>query len=91
LDTLIATAKTPAEHQRIAQDYRDQAQNYVAQAKEHEAMIAAYKASPNATSKNQAATIGHCEYFAAKFNDLAAKSREVANMHEQMAANAEQR
>src|ERR1035437_1206041 len=34
LDTLIATAKTPVEHQRIAQDYRNQAQDYLAQAKE---------------------------------------------------------
>jgi hypothetical protein len=88
LDTLIATAKTPAEHERIAQDYRDQTRNYLSQAKEHEAMIAAYKASPNSTSKNQAATIGHCEYFAAKFNELAVKSQELAKMHEQMATDA---
>jgi hypothetical protein len=88
LDTLIATAKTPAEHKRIAQDYRNQAQDYLAQAKEHQAMIVAYKASPNMTSKNQAATIDHCEYFVGKFSDMAAKSQELAKMHEQMATDA---
>jgi hypothetical protein len=35
LNTLIATAKTPAEHQRIAEFYLSQAQDYVAQSKEH--------------------------------------------------------
>jgi hypothetical protein len=88
LNTLIATAKTPAEHKRIAQDYRNQAQNYLAQAKEHAAMVAMYRTSPNTTSKNQAATINHCEYFAAKFNGLAAKSQQLASMHEQMAREA---
>ena len=89
LNTLIATAKTPAQHERIAQDYRSQAQNYLAQAKEHAAMVAAYKASPNTTSKNQAATINHCEYFVAKFTGLAVKSQQLAAMHEQMASGAQ--
>jgi hypothetical protein len=84
-------ARTPAEHEQIAQSYRDQAQDYLAQAKEHAAMVAEYKASPNVNAKNQAATIGHCEYFAAKFNDLAAKSQELAELHEQMAKMAGQK
>lgn len=89
LDTLITTAKTPAEHQRIAQSYRDQAQDYLAQSNEHAAMVAAYKTNPNINAKNQAATIGHCEYFSAKFKDLAVKSQELAQLHEQMAKDAE--
>jgi hypothetical protein len=36
--SLIATAKTPAEHNRIAQYYRAAAQDYLAQSKEHEEM-----------------------------------------------------
>ena len=48
-------------------------------------MVAAYKANPNINAKNQAATIGHCEYFAAKFHELAAQSQELAQLHEQMA------
>jgi hypothetical protein len=88
LKRLIATAKTPAEHERIAQDYRDEAQNYLAQAQEHAAMVAMYKANPSVNAKNQAATINHCEYFAAKFNSLVVKSQELAKMHEQMATDA---
>ena len=78
-------ANTPAERERISQRYRDQAQDYLAQAKEHEAMLAAYKASPTMTSKNQAATINHCEYFVAKFHEMAAKSQELAQLHAEMA------
>ena len=81
-------ANTPAEHARIAQSYRDQAQSYLVQAREHEAMLAAYNASPNMTSKNQAATIDHCEYFVAKFHEMAAKSQELAQLHAEMARDA---
>jgi hypothetical protein len=88
LTSLIAAAKTPAEHQRIAQFYKSEAQDYLAQAKEHTAMVAAYKANSNINAKNQAATIGHCQYFASKFTDLAAKSQELAQLHEQMAKDA---
>ena len=82
-DTL--TAKTPAEHERIAQSYREQAKSDLVQAKEHEAMVAMYKADPNINAKNQAATIGNCEYYAAKFEKLAARSQELAQLHEQKA------
>jgi hypothetical protein len=81
-------ARTPAEHEQIAQSYREQARGYLAQATEHEAMVAAYKVNPSTNAKNQAATLGHCEYFAAKFNDMAAKSQELAELHEQMAKTA---
>jgi hypothetical protein len=92
LNTLIATAKTPAEHRRLAQYYQENAQDYLAQAKEHEQMIAAYKANPSlSTDKNRASTIGHCEYFVQTFKDLATKSRELAQLHEQMAKEAEQK
>lgn len=92
LNTLIATAKTPAEHQRIAQYFQAKALDYLAQAKEHEQMIAAYKANTSiSTEKNRASTIGHCEYFVQTFKDLAAKSQELAKMHEEMAKEADQK
>ena len=92
VNTLIATAKTAADHQRIAQFYQSQAQDYLAQSKEHEAMVAAYKANPSlVNNKNQASTISHCEYFVQTFKDLAAKSQELAQLHEQMAKDAEQK
>ena len=91
LNSLIATAKTLAEHQRIAQYYQAKAQDYLAQAKEHEQMVAAYKANPSLTAKSQASTINHCEYFVQTFKDLAAKSQELAQLHDQMAKDAEQK
>src|SRR5258707_11351579 len=90
LNTLIAEARTPAEHQRIPQYYQAKAQDYLAQAKEHEQMVAAYKANPSLTAKSQASTINHCEYFVQTFKDLAAKSQELAQLHDQMAKDAEQ-
>jgi hypothetical protein len=90
LNTLIATANTPAEHRQIAQYYEAKALDYLAQAEEHEQMIAAYKANTSlSTEKNRASTISHCEYFVQTFKDLAAKSQELAQIHEQMAKNAE--
>jgi hypothetical protein len=91
LNTLIAAAKTPSEHQRIAQYYQAKAQDYLAQAKEHEQMVAAYKANPSLTAKSQASTINHCEYFVKTFNELAVKSQELAKLHEQMANDVEQK
>ena len=91
LNSLIATAKTPAEHQRIAQYYQAKAQDYLAQAEEHEQMVAAYKANPSLTAKSQASTINHCEYFVQTFKDLAAKSQELAQLHEQMGNDVEQK
>ena len=90
--SLIATAKTPADHLRIAQYYEAQAQQYQAQAREHEQMVAAYKANSSlSTDKNQASTIGHCEYFVATFNALAANSRELAASHKRMADEASEK
>ena len=87
LERLAAEAQTPAEHARIAQYYEAKAQDYLAQAHVHEAMIENFKA--NATrvnNKNQASTIGHCQYFVYNYKALAAKSERLAQMHEQMAS-----
>jgi len=57
---LIAAAKAPTEHLRIAKYYELSAQDYKAQAQEHEEMIAAYKANSSlSTEKNRSSTIGH--------------------------------
>jgi len=89
LNTLIATAKTPAEHQRIAQFYQTQAQDYLAQSKEH--AREAEQSSNNPMRNNNKAvfsTVNHCEHFAQRFSDLAFKSRKLAEQHEQMATDA---
>jgi hypothetical protein len=92
LNTLIAAAKTPEEHQRIAQYYQTKAVDYLAQAKEHEAMIAAYKANSSMSNdKNQASTISHCEYFVQTFKALADNAQELATLHERMASSASEK
>jgi predicted metal-dependent hydrolase len=90
--SLIATAKTPAEHQRIAQYYEAKALDYQAQAREHEQMVAAYKGNSSlSTNKNQASTVSHCEHFVAILNAQAAKSQELAASHQQMADEASEK
>ncbi len=91
LNTLIATASTPAEHRLIAQYYQTKALDYAAQAQEHEQMIEAYNANPSRGGKSRASFIDHCEYSAKHSKDLATKSQELAQLHEQMAKDAEQK
>jgi Na+-transporting NADH:ubiquinone oxidoreductase subunit NqrC len=89
LNALITTANTTADHERIARYYRAEVLEYLAQAKEHEAMVSAYKANSTlSNNKNQASTISHCEYFVTTFKALADNSRELAEFHEQMAKEA---
>jgi hypothetical protein len=46
---------------------------------------------PLVNDKNRASTINHCEYFVQTFKDLAAKSHELAQLHEEMAKESEQK
>lgn len=91
LNTLIATASTPAEHRRIAQYYRAKTQDYLAQSKEHEQMLAAYRANPSIGGKARPAFINHCEYYSQSFKDMAVKSQELTTLHEQMAQEASEK
>jgi hypothetical protein len=89
LNTLIATAKSPAEHQRIAKFYMSQAQDYAAQSKEHAREAEQARNNPMRNSNKAVfSTVNHCEYFARKFSDLASKSQKLARQHEQMATDA---
>jgi hypothetical protein len=89
LNTLVETAKTPAEHQRIAEYYEARAQDYQARANVHQAMVEQYKAdATRVNNKNYASTIGHCEYFAQRLRDQAAEAQEQAKLHQQMAMEA---
>ncbi len=83
LSSLIATAKTPADHQRVADYYTAQAQSDLAQVSQHEAMIAAYKVNPS--SKHQASEITHCQNLATSLKADAEKSLQLAGTHRQMA------
>ena len=89
---LISVAKTPAEHRRLAVYYEAKAQDLFAQSKEHAQMAEAYKQNPvTSSSKNARGTVDHCTYIAQSLKDSAGKLHELAQIHEQMAKDAEQK
>ena len=94
---LIATAKTPAEHRRIASYYREQAARLTANAKEHVAMAEEYAKNPTfaAMETKQQASFGqgatHCRRWAELYNEQAKEAEALAALHEEMAKSAEQK
>jgi len=88
LKTLIATAKTPEEHRRIAQFYQSMTQKYLAQSEKHEEMLKGYQENKY---YRRASFINHCQYEVQRFTDKAAKSQKLVLLHEQMARDAEQK
>lgn len=87
--SLIATAKTPTDHLRLAQYYEAQAKYYLAQSSLHQEMAAAYRKNPPISGKYSINSANHCDFFAQSFKEDATKMQELANMHEQMAKDAE--
>jgi hypothetical protein len=90
--SLIATAKTAADHTRIAEYYEAQVKDYLAQSKEHEQMASAYKKNPvTSNSKFATGTVNHCDYLAQSFKKNADQAQDLAKIHEQMAKDATQK
>lgn len=86
LQTLIATAKTPVEHERIAHYYEAKAQSDLAQAKQHAQMAEAFRQNPVTNSaKESIATVNHCVYVSQSLTKDAAKMQALAAEHERMA------
>ncbi len=83
--TLISTAHTPADHQRLANYYKAQSSFYLEQAKLHDEMGEAYKKNPGASTKYSTASSHHCDFISQSFREDATKMKELADMHEQMA------
>ncbi|HWT66463.1 MAG TPA: hypothetical protein VN151_10155 [Terracidiphilus sp.] len=92
LKTLVANAKTPAEHERIAAYYRALSEKLLAESNAH-AQMAAELASNSATNnaKVHHGTVDHCKYLAETLKAKAAKAAAQAAEHEQMAKTAAQR
>ena len=87
---LISTAKTPVEHQRIATFYQAKANQLISESQEHAQMAEAYKQNPiTSSSKFAKGTIDHCLYISKSLKDSAVKLQELAQIHEQMAKEAE--
>jgi hypothetical protein len=86
LATLVANAKTPADHARLAGYYAARAQNDLAEARFHGQMAADFHQNSAASSaKFATGTIKHCQYLQAHLTEEAAKMHALARQHEQMA------
>lgn len=92
LRSLIATAKTPEDHQKLAAYYRDMAEEAKANAAEHEKILAAYNQNPSTHPLAKAAggPAEHCRTLIRLFNDEAKEDLAMADQHDQMAKAASQ-
>lgn len=92
LKTLIASAKTKEDHQKLADYYKAETDRLEAEAADHDEMAEAYKKNPNpmAVKHPEAFGEGHCHEMARRFRDAAQKAKELAAMHEDMAKAATQ-
>lgn len=85
---LVATAKTPADHMKLARYFNEQADRLEADAREHEELAQEYRKNPSPMamktpmSPNSAE---HCAYFAKAARDAAKADRELAIGHQAMA------
>ncbi len=90
LSELVATAKTAADHRKLAEHYRAAAAKHEAEAKEHVELAAKYRANPTASETKRPGapdTASHCMTFAEHCRKQAAIMTEMAAMHEEMAKN----
>ena len=93
LRTLIVNAKTPADHERIAQYFDAQAVKYEAEAKQHEEEATYYASHVQpANGKNQGfysrEMQDHCPKMAAKLKEAAQEARMMAAGHRELAKEA---
>jgi hypothetical protein len=89
LKTLIETAKTPADHARLAEYYRFHAGVLQAELKDHEEMAAAYDKNPAGHPIPKGQTLGtHCRNLMKDIRDEEKQANEMATIHDEMARNA---
>ncbi len=91
LKTLIATAKTPEDHLRLAAYYRDQANDYLARQKQHEADAVVYDSNPRQYPSKYPTAGQHCREWARNDGQSARQALALAEIHEAMAREAAKR
>jgi hypothetical protein len=87
--SLIATAKTPADHLKLQKHYLALAAKYEAEADEHVADAQAYRKNPTfleSKTPGGPGTAAHCERFAELDRQAAKEARDLASAHEHMAS-----
>lgn len=88
LKKLIASATSPADHERIAKHYEAKAVDLENEAREHQELAAEYRRNPTGHETKHpmsGQTAGHCELFARKFAEAAKDARQLAADHRSMA------
>lgn len=80
----IEMAKTPTDHEAIAQAYEAEAAAASAKAAEHEGMAKVYKGGGSA-KVSKASIMNHCERLIAQYRGIADESLKLAAAHRQMA------
>lgn len=92
---LAATAKTRADHMKLAAYFKLEADRLDAEASEHEELAKNYRLNPAMTGggksggNTQIRTFEHCDAAAKSLREAAKATRELATEHEQMATDAE--
>ncbi len=91
LAELVASAKTAADHRKLADHYRAVAAQHEAEAAEHAALAAKYKANPTGNDLKRpgaADTASHCLSYAEHCRKAAKSMSDLAAMHDEMAKHA---
>lgn len=89
LKALIANAKTPADHEKLAAHYRAEAEHLKAEQEDHAEEAAAYFKDPSSHPVPKWPTMGqHCKDLAASYGMAAQKALSLADSHEKMAQEA---
>jgi hypothetical protein len=96
INRLIASAKTPEDHQRIAEYYEEQALNYENQARAYGAKIAAYERTPYMSSCAMCVTTSYSLEAAVRSlrtskqwaEERADEMQKLAAVHEQISSTA---
>ncbi len=87
LKALIASAKTPEDHMKLAAYYRGEAERLQAKQTEHQEEAAEYYKNPLQHLGPKYPTLGqHCRDLAYYYGKAAESARSLASGHEQMAA-----
>ena len=86
---LIASAKTAADHQKLATYYRQEAAVLQEKQQEHEEEAAEYFKNPSSHPVPKYPTLGqHCRDLAANYKMTAQKAQKLAELHESLAKEA---
>lgn len=85
LKGLIASAKTAADHERIAVYYRAQAQQLEAKHREHEEDLAEYYRNPSRYPSKYPTMGDHCRSLAGYYKMAVERAANLAEIHEKLA------